>query len=161
MPELYTIGYEGISQDALFQVLAYHDIETLLDVRQLPQSRKPGLSKTALGLAAADYGMRYEHLRALGTPRDLRYQRKIDHDEASFRRGYLTYLATQDAAMEALVEQTQRERCCLLCYEANVEECHRLLVAGRAVEMTGGVLTAVHLSAVPSTLSLSPSPAPA
>ena len=52
MPELYTIGYEGISQEALFQTLAYHDIQTLLDIRQLPQSRKPGLSKTALAVAA-------------------------------------------------------------------------------------------------------------
>ena len=147
MPEIYTIGYEGISQSALFQTLVYHDIQTLLDIRQLPQSRKPGLSKTALGLAAAEYGMRYEHLRALGTPHDIRYQRKIDHDKAAFRRDFLTYLATQDAAMETLVEQTQSERCCLLCYEADVEKCHRLLVANRAVEMAGGALTAVHLSA--------------
>lgn len=147
MPEIYTIGYEGISQEVLLQTLVYHDIQTLLDIRQLPQSRKPGLSKTALGLAAADYGIRYEHIRALGTPRDIRYQRKIDHDEAAFRRDFLIYLATQDAAMEALAAQVQRERCCLLCYEANVEECHRLLVAARAVEMAGGALTAVHLSA--------------
>jgi len=62
--------------------------------------------------------------------------------------GYLTYLATQDEAMETLVEQVQRSRCCLLCYEANVEECHRLLVANRAVELTDGALTAAHLSAV-------------
>ena len=150
MPELYTIGYEGISQETLFQTLVYHDIQTLLDIRQLPQSRKPGLSKTALGVAAAGFGMQYQHLRALGTPRDLRYQRKIDHDEAAFRSGYLAYLATQDAAMDALVEQVQNSRCCLLCYEANVEECHRLLVANRAVEMTGGALTVVHLSATPA-----------
>ena len=146
MHELYTIGYEGISQEALFQTLVYHDIQTLLDIRQLPQSRKPGLSKTALGGAATGYGMEYRHLRALGTPRDPRYQRKIDHDEAAFRTGYLAYLAMQDAAMDALVELAQRSRCCLLCYEANVE-CHRLLVANRAVEMTGGALTTVHLSA--------------
>ena len=148
MQEIYTIGYEGMSQEALFQTLVHHDVQTLLDVRQLPQSRKPGPSKTALGLAAADYGIRYEHLRALGTPRDLRYQRKIDGDEAAFRRGYLTYLATQDEAIEALVEQVQRERRCLLCYEADVEKCHRLLVANRAVEMKGGALTAVPLSPV-------------
>ena len=147
MPEIYTIGYEGVNQDALFQALAYHDIQTLLDIRQLPQSRKPGLSKTALGVAAAGYGMGYQHLRALGTPRDIRYQRKIDHDEAAFRRSFLVYLATQNAAMEALVEQAGRERCCLLCYEADVGECHRLLVANRAAEMSDGALTPVHLSA--------------
>lgn len=146
MPELYTIGYEGSTQAALLQTLVYHDIQTLLDIRELPQSRKPGLSKTALGQAAAEYGVEYAHLRALGTPRDIRYQRKIDHDEAAFRAGFLTYLATQDPAMEMLVERAGRERCCLLCYEADVRQCHRLLVADRAAQMSGGALTIVHLT---------------
>ena len=146
MPEIYTIGYEGSTQADLLQTLVYHDIQTLLDVRELPQSRKPGLSKTALALAAAEYGIEYAHIRALGTPRDIRYQRKIDHDEAAFRTGFLAYLATQDAAMELLVERAGRERCCLLCYEADVRLCHRLLVADRAAQMSGGVLTPVHLT---------------
>ncbi len=146
MPELYTVGYEGSTQAALLQTLVYHDVQTLLDIRELPQSRKPGLSKTALGLAAAGFGILYAHLRALGTPRDIRYQRKIDHDEAAFRAGFLAYLATQDAAMEALVERAGRERCCLLCYEADVQQCHRLLVADRAAQMSGGTLTPMHLT---------------
>ena len=147
MPELYTIGYEGLSQDTLLQRLVSCDIQTLLDIRERAQSRKPGLSKTALGLAAARYGMAYAHLRALGTPRDIRYRRKIDHDEAVFRADFSAYLTTQDAAMDALIARAGRERCCLLCYEADVEECHRLLVANRAAELSGGALTPVHLSA--------------
>lgn len=146
MSELYTIGYEGIAQAALFRTLLYHDVQTLLDIRQLPQSRKPGLSKTALGQAAADCGLQYAHLRALGTPRDIRYRRKIDHDAAAFQEGFLAYLATQDEAMRALVARTQQERCCLLCYEADPRECHRWFVAERAVEMSGGVLTIEHLA---------------
>lgn len=146
MPELYTIGYEGSTQAALLQTLVYHDIQTLLDIRELPQSRKPGLSKTALSQAAAHYGVQYAHIRALGTPRDIRYQRKIDHDEAAFRAGFLAYLATQGPALETLVERAGRERCCLLCYEADVQQCHRLLVAERAAQMSGGTLTPVHLA---------------
>lgn len=149
MSELYTIGYEGVSQEALLETLLFHDVQTLLDIRQLPQSRKPGLSKTALGLAAADRGIQYAHLRALGTPRDIRYQRKIDHDKAAFRKSFLEYLAAQDEAMHALVMRAEQERCCLLCYEANVQECHRLLVAERAREMSAGRLTPVHLSVIP------------
>jgi len=146
MPELYTIGYEGIAQAALFQTLVYHDVQTLLDIRELPQSRKPGLSKTALGLAAKDYGLQYAHIRALGTPRDIRHRRKIDHDEAAFREGFLEYLATQDDAMEALVARVRLERCCLMCYEADARQCHRWFVAERAVELSGGTLTVVHLA---------------
>lgn len=146
MAELYTIGYEGSAQAALLQTLVYHDVQTLLDIRELPQSRKPGLSKTALGLAAKDYGLQYAHVRALGTPRDIRHRRKIDHDAGAFREGFLEYLATQDEAMRALVARAQRERCCLMCYEADPQECHRWFVAERAVEMSGGALTIVHLA---------------
>lgn len=146
MPELYTIGYEGSAQAPLLRTLLYHDVQTLLDIRELPQSRKPGLSKTALGLAVTDYGLQYAHIRALGTPRDIRYRRKIDHDQAAFREGFLEYLATQDEAMRALVTRTQQERCCLMCYEADARECHRWFVAERAVAMSGGALTVVHLT---------------
>jgi uncharacterized protein (DUF488 family) len=146
MPELYTIGYEGVSQAALLQTLVFHDVQTLLDIRELPQSRKPGLSKTALGQAAAGWGLQYAHIRALGTPRDIRYRRKVDHDAAAFREGFLAYLATQDEAMAALVARAEGERCCLLCYEADPHECHRWFVAERAVAMSGGALTTVHLA---------------
>ena len=145
MPELYTIGYEGSAQGSLLRTLLYHDIQALLDIRELPQSRKPGLSKTALGQAAADCGLQYAHIRALGTPRDIRYRRKIDHDAAAFREGFREYLATQDEAMRELVTRVQQERCCLMCYEADAQECHRWFVAERAVAMDGAI-TVVHLS---------------
>ena len=93
----------GARRRPYFKPSLYHDIQALLDIRELPQSRKPGLSKTALGQAAADYGIQYAHIRALGTPRDIRYRRKIDHDQAAFEKDFTAYLATQDEAMEALV----------------------------------------------------------
>ena len=146
LPELYTIGYEGASQQALLQTLFAYEIQTLLDIRELPLSRKPGLSKTALGLASAQYGMEYVHLRELGTPRDIRYRRKADHDQDAFRERFLAYLATQEDAMSELVKRVERERCCLLCYEADVRQCHRWFVAERALERSGGALMVVHLS---------------
>ena len=146
MPALYTIGYEGNSQESLLRTLLYHDVQTLLDIRELPQSRKPGLSKTALGQAAVAYGMQYAHIRALGTPRDIRYRRKIDHDQEAFREGFLEHLATQDDAMRDLVTRVQQERCCLMCYEADPSECHRWFVAERAVELSGGALSIAHLA---------------
>ena len=53
----------------------------------------------------------------------------------------------QGEAMKALVARAQCERCCLLCYEADARQCHRWFVAERALEMSGGALTVVHLVA--------------
>lgn len=146
MPDLYTIGYQGISQQVLLAILLDHEIQALLDIRELPQSRKPGLSKTALARAAASCGIRYDHVRALGTPRDIRYRRKIDHDQEAFAAAYLAHLAMQDEAVQAVAQRALHERCCLLCYEADARECHRWFVAERAAEITHGALTIVHLS---------------
>jgi uncharacterized protein (DUF488 family) len=143
---LYTIGYEGAAQASLLEALLYNDVQTLLDIRELPQSRKPGFSKTALAAALTGCGIRYEHIRALGTPRDIRHRHRIDHDHAAFRQGYLEHLATQGEALAALVELAPRERCCLLCYEADPRECHRSFVAERAAEMSGGAVQIAHLS---------------
>ncbi len=151
MHELYTIGYEGMAQETLLHALVVNNIQTLIDIRELPLSRKPGFSKTALGNAVGRVGIGYLHLRALGTPRDIRYQRKIDHDEAAFRQDFLAYLDTQNEAVEFLTTKLQKERCCVLCYEADAQFCHRLLVAERIQERmqkaNGDTLNIVHLAA--------------
>ena len=146
--ELYTIGYEGIGQETLFRTLLYNDVQALIDIRELPQSRRPGMSKRALASASASYGLAYDHIRTLGTPRDIRYRKRVDHDLEAFKEGFLAHLAKQDEAMEALVARALTERCCLLCYEAEPRECHRWFVAERAVTISAGALEVVHLTAL-------------
>lgn len=146
---LYTIGYEGALQTAVLEALLFNDVQTLVDIRELPQSRRPGFSKRALGEAAAAHGIGYVHVRALGTPRDVRHRHRADRDPAAFREGYLAHLADQGDAMAALVERARSERCCLLCFEADPRQCHRWFVAERAQEMAadggGPPLEVVHL----------------
>lgn len=45
--------------------------------------------------------------------------------------------------MAALVTRAARERCCLLCYEADPHECYRWFVVERAIVLSGGALTTV------------------
>ncbi len=45
---IFTIGYEGLDLAAFTGLLARHGIETVVDVRELPLSRKKGFSKQAL-----------------------------------------------------------------------------------------------------------------
>ena len=66
-------------------------------------------------------------------------------DFDAFREAYVAFLLTQDDAMHRLIERAMRERCCLMCYEADAHDCHRLFVAERAVELSGGALSVVHL----------------
>ena len=95
------------------------------------QSRRRGYSKTALELALKDPGIGYRHLRALGTPPAIRKASKLDKDFAALKAGYTPHLATQGAALDELEALAARERGALLCYEADPQECHRSLIAGR------------------------------
>lgn len=140
-----TIGYAGASQQAVVRTLLHYDVETLLDIRETPLSRKPGMSRKSLAVDVPAHGIRYDHIRALGTPRDIRHRRKVDKDFEAFRTAFVDYLLTQDDAMRDLVDRALRERCCLMCYEADPADCHRWFVAERAVELSGGALSIVHL----------------
>ena len=145
MAELITIGYAGASQQTVVRTLLYHDVDALIDIRETPLSRKPGFSRKALTVDIPGHGMAYEHMRELGTPRDIRYRRKVDNDFEAFREAYVAFLLTQDDAMHRLIDRAMQERCCLMCYEADAHDCHRWFVAERAVELSGGALSIVHL----------------
>ena len=42
---VFTVGYEGPSVDRFLSLLAEHGIDTIVDVREYPVSRKLGFSK--------------------------------------------------------------------------------------------------------------------
>src|SRR5882724_13047944 len=65
---LYTIGYEKALVKDVLATLTEAGVATLIDVRDRPISRRPGFSKRQLAAAIEEAGMRYVHLRALGTP---------------------------------------------------------------------------------------------
>jgi Protein of unknown function, DUF488 len=56
-PRLFTVGYEGRSIDELVDALPGAGVERLVDVRELPLSRRRGFSKTALGDALRRAGI--------------------------------------------------------------------------------------------------------
>jgi uncharacterized protein (DUF488 family) len=66
--KLFTIGYEGATMGEFLAALQAAGVERLIDVRAVPNSRRPGFSKTPLRNALAEVGIEYVHLRALGTP---------------------------------------------------------------------------------------------
>lgn len=71
---IYTIGYEGIDAQRVIELLQEKGIDTLIDARYRPGSRKAGLSKTPLSAALAEVGIDYSHDRGLGTPPEIMRQ---------------------------------------------------------------------------------------
>lgn len=126
MPTIFTIGYEGATIDALIATLAAAGVQTLVDVRAVPLSRKPGFSKRGLAATLAEHGIGYRHLQRLGTPAEGRNAARAG-DTGTMRRVYLDHLESPDAQAEMamLVDQAQTSPSALLCFERDPGECHR------------------------------------
>jgi len=84
MIELMTIGYEGMTLKDFLDVLKRCRVTMLVDVRELPISRKPGFAKAALSAALAQREVKYEHLVDLGCPRDIRHDYRDDGDWSGY-----------------------------------------------------------------------------
>jgi uncharacterized protein (DUF488 family) len=143
-PPVFTIGYEGSTQSAVLAALREAGVAHLIDIRAVAASRKPGLSKRLLCASVEAAGMRYTHLRALGTPKAGREAVRRG-DPATMHRIFRAHLLEPEAQVElAKAGVLARESpVCLLCFEADPTNCHRSIVA----EMLGR--QTVHLHPVP------------
>ena len=142
---LFTLGYEGLAIDAFIERLIAAQVKTVVDVRELPLSRKKGFSKKSFCAALAAHGIAYQHVPALGCPKPVRNQYKLDSNWQTYTRDFLAYLATQEAPIQELVKTSRATTACLVCFEADFAMCHRTYVA-RAACQHGGP-TVMHLTA--------------
>lgn len=126
---IFTIGYEGLDIERFFEVLARHSVETVVDVRELPLSRKAGFSKKALSNALKLSGRDYVHMVELGCPKSVRDRYREDGDWKRYTQGFMKHLATQSVAVADLSALAAVSNCALLCYEADSNFCHRSMVA--------------------------------
>ncbi|MGI9169440.1 MAG: DUF488 domain-containing protein [Caulobacteraceae bacterium] len=129
---LATIGYEAARLGDLIGRLTGAGVKTVIDVRAVAASRRPGFSKTMLAASLNEAGIDYVHLRALGTP-------KLGREAARAGR-----IGDMRAIFEAHLEEPQAQAqlatatglaadgpVALLCYEADAARCHRAIVAER------------------------------
>jgi len=143
MTTLFTIGYEHATSDAVLDELRRAKIDLLIDVRAVAASRRPGFSKRQLAAGLDERGIAYLHLRALGTPKEGRLAARSGKAEEMLRI-YEAHLATP-AAHEQLDELASlvrpgKQRLCLLCYERDVDQCHRRRIAELMQERTGALV---------------------
>ena len=133
MATLYTIGHSTRTLDELVSVLQAHGIETLVDIRAFPMSRRlPHFNREALEHSLAERGIRYVWMKALGG-----YRKPSGKDSphtalrnASFRN-YADYTLTPEFehATAALLELARGSRTAYMCAERVYFRCHRMIVS--------------------------------
>jgi uncharacterized protein (DUF488 family) len=141
---LHTIGYEGLDTPDFLSLLSRHDIETLVDIRELPLSRKSGFSKKALTTSVQRRGIGYIHLPHLGCPKPIRNRYREDRNWTRYQRDFLKYLGTQGEAIDSLAAMAGNSCCALLCFEADHNLCHRSMVADAVKQLSGVSVCHIH-----------------
>jgi uncharacterized protein (DUF488 family) len=126
---VFTIGYESTTVADFLAALKKAGVKRVIDVRAVPNSRRPGFSKNLLRNALAEQKIDYVHLRALGTPADGRAAARANRHE-DLKRIYAGQLELPEAIAEgALMIELAKERpSALLCYERDPSGCHRTLL---------------------------------
>ena len=126
---IFTIGYEGTTVGEFLAALQQAGVKRVIDVRAIPNSRRPGFSKTPLRNALEEVGIDYVHLRALGTPADGRAAARAGR-QAELERIYAGQLELPEAIAQGaqMLDLAGEEPSALLCYERDPAGCHRTLL---------------------------------
>ena len=143
---LYTAGYEGLTPVSFLKMLQARGIETLVDVRKFPVSRKPGFSRVPLAENLKQTGIDYKHLIALGNP-----LKGADHPQGhDYKAAYTEHLKTLAArgAIDQLKTLAGRRKTAILCFEKDHECCHRDLIAQHMAATFG--FSIIHLEGLES-----------
>jgi uncharacterized protein (DUF488 family) len=130
---LYTIGHSTRPIEELIAALRAHQIQTLVDIRAFPASRRlPQFHREALEKSLPAAGIRYVWIKALGGYRKkiLEESPNIALRNASFRN-YADYMLTPqfEQAMGELIALAEKSRTAYMCAERVYFHCHRMLVS--------------------------------
>lgn len=131
MTHLCTAGYEGMDSETWIALLKSRGVDLVVDVRELPQSRKRGFSKRGLEAALSDAGIEYLHVPKLGTPTKWRRDLNAGLDFTMFAKRYGRLLDEHDEDVRRLYHDITGKHACLVCFEEDPSACHRSLIAER------------------------------
>ena len=133
MATLYTIGHSTRSFDDLLAALQAHQIQTLVDIRAFPTSRRlPQFNRESLEQSLTAAGIRYVWMKALGG-----YRKAIRDESPNIAlrsegfRNYADYMLTPEfaRAMNELLDLAEHLHTAYMCAERMYFQCHRMLVS--------------------------------
>ena len=137
--EIWTIGHSIRTADEFLTLLRDCAIDSLVDVRSFPGSRRcPQFGRELMSAWLTDSGIAYRHMSDLGGRRNK--QHDVDPainaawNNASFRN-YADYTLsdTFDGALSDLIEMAQSSRVAYMCSESVPWKCHRLIISNSLV----------------------------
>ena len=137
MSTLYLTGYEKETIDQFVKKLEKAGITTVIDVREIPLSRKNSFSKINLSRILSHKGIHYFHLPELGSPSTIRYKLKHDKiDYLEFFNLYRKYVVSKSRTLSKVIDILKSNgTSCLLCFERNSDLCHRSIVASELLKI--------------------------
>ncbi len=133
MTTIFTIGHSTRSLDELIAMLREQGVDTLVDVRTIPRSRRnPQFNADHLAAALPDAGIAYRNDKALGGRRGKQQDGPSPNSfwtHAGFRN-YADYALTPPfrAALLELERTAATRRPAIMCAEALWWKCHRRII---------------------------------
>lgn len=130
--KIWTVGHSTRTAQDFGEIVTAHNIETLVDVRTFPMSRRhPQFNKPALSAFLASIGIEYHHEPRLG---GRRTPRKDSHNTAwqnAGFRGYADHMETEEfvSGIKELLELAAASRTAVMCAEAVWWRCHRSMIS--------------------------------
>ena len=115
---IFAIGYEGLGIERFLAILGESRIRTLLDCRHHAFSRNPDFSKSRLSSRLQRAGIRYQHLKELGIPSEIR--KKGD--------AFQWYHANVVPTIDIKILDSYEQPVCFMCMESDIDRCHRKII---------------------------------
>jgi uncharacterized protein (DUF488 family) len=117
----------------LIEALQAHSIQTLVDIRSLPMSRRlPHFNRESLEKTLPEAGIRYLWMKELG---GRRKKSLADSPNIALRndgfRNYADYMLTPEFehAVTELIQMAEYSRTAYMCAERVYFRCHRMMVS--------------------------------
>jgi uncharacterized protein (DUF488 family) len=131
-----TIGHSSRPIETFVALLEEHGVESLVDVRRYPGSRKnPHFNRDALEASLGDAGIGYVHEVDLGGRRRVNADSRNTAWRNSGFRGYADWMASAEFrdALTRLIEGAAGRGTAIMCAESVPWRCHRNLIADALV----------------------------
>jgi uncharacterized protein (DUF488 family) len=139
---MMTIGHSTLEIEAFLRALVENGVETLVDVRRFPGSRRhPQFSQAALFASLGSVGIRGVWREGLGGRRSASKDSVNTAWKNESFRGYADYMQTEafKAEIDWLVGLPEIERTVVMCAEALPWRCHRSLIGDGVLARGVGV----------------------